>query len=149
MCVVSETHEEPAMSLSIDTTKIEQFLEDMRVARIQTHGGLVPATGEPEGFDDRGEPIAKHGTYRIDTEADKYSQARTVGRMRLFRATEKLRLSMHAFGREVAIDPTWGPNTQINEDTFEKLFGSLGFELLRTPAAVKGFQEGIDSVPKV
>jgi hypothetical protein len=137
------------MNHPVDTSRLERLLEDARVARIQTHAGFVPAAGEPEGFDDRGDPLAKRGSYKKDTENNSYSQARWVGRMRLFRATNKLRESMYAIGREVALDPAYGAKTQINEGTFDKLFGDLGFELLRTPAAVEGFQEGRNSIPKV
>jgi hypothetical protein len=55
---------------------------------------------------------------------------------------------MYAVGREIAFDPTYGPNIQIDDVTFDKLFGNLGFELLRTPAAVGGFQEGVESLQR-
>jgi hypothetical protein len=130
------------MSFLIDAAKLEFLLEGVRVARIQTHAGFVPNPGEPEGFDDRGEPLAKRGGYK---QANNYSEARSVGRLMLFAATKKLRRLMSEIGRAVALDPAYGPKTQIKEGTFDKLFGDLGFELLRTPAAVEGFREGIES----
>jgi hypothetical protein len=56
---------------------------------------------------------------------------------------------MFEIGRATALNPPYGPKVQIDEVTFDKLFGYLGFELLRTPAAVAGFQQGVQSVQKV
>ena len=134
------------MDLRIETAKLAFLLDELCEARIQTHTGFVPDLGEPEGFDERGEPLAKRGSYKKNTEGNKYSEARTIGRMQLFRATKKLRQMMYVVGREVAFDPAYGTTTQIDEGTFDKLFGELGFELLRTPAAVEGFQEGVESL---
>jgi hypothetical protein len=143
---ICKPHEERTMDLRIDTAKLAFLLDELCEARIQTHTGFVPDLGEPEGFDDRGEPLAKRGSYKKNTEGNKYSEARTIGRMQLFRATKRLRQTMSAVGREVAFNPTYGPNIQIDDVTFDKLFGELGFELLRTSAAVEGFQEGVESL---
>jgi hypothetical protein len=133
------------MNRVIDTATLSRLLESVRDARIQAHTGFVPAPGEPEGFDVRGEPLAKRGSYKENVEDNNYSGSRSVGRFLLFITTEKLRRLLFEIGRSVALDPADGRKTQIDEGTFDKLFGDLGFELLRTPAAVEGFRKGIES----
>jgi hypothetical protein len=64
-------------------------------------------------------------------------------------ATEKLRKTMCEIGSAVALEPTFGPKTEANGGTFQKLFGHLELDskLLGVPAAVEGFRAGVRAVP--
>jgi hypothetical protein len=131
-----------SLSDLLRATDLTNLLDRVYDARIQTYTGFVPAPGEPEGFNDRGEPHTKNGSYSEDPDEE---EDRHAGNVSLINALEKLRIKMHAIGRAVALDPAYGPKTQINEDTFYKLFGELDRGLWEEPAARYGFQKGIES----